>query len=262
MHTCIILHALLIARGTQVSLCENIFFVSVGETRIVFSKLEGPLPSPAPITISDDKPELQPSAAVGETVTLRKVENTPKPVDQDKSPPKKPTAEVQPSDSWVIVKSESERYQPSAVEARERAPSGRESFPVDQPPPIGDAVSQASDAQEAWSESSRKESSTLVAQAPSSTPSRGGGGGGGNGSEVVRESIEVEDIEEREEEDKPSRCAGNLIFSFDDEEGGEKFSTPSAATPQVSSNSKPCTMISLWYSHALVLNSASQQLVV
>lgn len=206
-----------------------------GETRIVFSKLEGPLPSPIPITVTDNKPEQKPFAPVGETITLQKAKGAQRTckvvVDKDETLPKKASVEVPPSESWVIVKSETDTQtdRSTTTKAGEGAPSDREHLHY--PHPSCDTTSQASDAKQAWSGSGREQSSTSPAQAPPVTLSGSGDGGG----EDVIEGIEVQDIEEKE--DKEDRVVGggsNLVFSFGNEEGGEKFFTPSAATPQVS----------------------------
>lgn len=191
------------------------------------------MPSPTPIPIRDDKPEQKPFAPVGETITLQKAEGiqcTSKTlVGQDETLPKEPSVELQPSESWVIVKSEMDTPvdHPTMVKASEGVPSDREDRPFQHL--SGDTTSQAPDAKQAWSGSGRQQSNASPAQAPPNTPS------GGSGGEVILENIEVEDIEEKEDKkDRVVDGASNLVFSFGDEEGEEKFSTPSAATPQVS----------------------------
>ena len=208
---------------------------TAGETRIVFSKLEAPQHTPELIQVGDVKSTPQPSVAVGETVTLKKAEpsTSDKQATQDSktSPAKEPSSGVEPSDSWVMVKSETDTQanRTTSVETTDRMPSDKEKL-SDQPPPA-DGAGKASDKQ-AWNRSSntgREASSARVTQPRPTAPS-------GDGSvEGRREGIEVEDIEEKEEEkgEGVGGGEGNLIFSFGDEPSAEKFSTPSASTPQV-----------------------------
>ena len=201
---------------------------SVGETRIVFSKLE---PIPIPTNVIDNKVEQQPPVPVGETITLKKAEDLGhhKPDNQDQaSPMKEPVDEIQPSESWVIVKSEVEAQTGKSTidEPREKVSTDRESLP-DQPQPTSDTASQASDVKQAWNGSSREQDSSTVTQPAPTTPSGGG--------DVGRDNIEVEDIEEEEGKDNGAGDddASNSTFTIGDEESEEKFSTPSAVTPQV-----------------------------
>ena len=208
--------------------------VSVGETRVVFSKLGGPLPTPVPIT--DSKPEPQSLAPVGETITLKKAENSAVAqtlVDKDKSPPKKePSAEVLPSESWVIVKPEVDT-QDDQSEPKEKLSTDKDNIP-DQPA-TSNVEPETSDVKQAWNGSSSEQDSASVAQPPpGAAPSSSGGGTSGG----VGKDIEVEDIEEGEvKEEGVSDAISNAVFTFgelEEEEPEEKFSTPSAATPQVS----------------------------
>jgi hypothetical protein len=182
-----------------------------------------------PITISESEPEPQADAPVGETITLQKAEDNDLPqksVDRDSTSPKKePSAELPPSESWVVVSP------PKVDQSTTEEPKEREDIPHQ--PATGDAASDH-DVKQAWSGSSG--SAASVAQPPPAAPpsSSSSGlvhGGGGRG-------IEVEDIEESEvKEDGVDEAVRDAVFTFGEEEEDEpeeKFSTPSAATPQVS----------------------------
>lgn len=212
-----------------------LFNTSVGETRIVFSKLEGPLPTPLPITIEESaEAEPQTAASIGETITLKKAEDNDLSVDKDKSSPKKePSAEVLPSESWVIVKPQ--EVDQSVTDKPNKNLAGKTEGIPDQPatsntePPASDQEVN----KQAWSGSGDERGSASVAQPPPIAPSSSSVSGGGAGPK----DIEVEDIEEREvKENGVVEAVSNAVFTFgeeEEEEPEEKFSTPSAATPQV-----------------------------
>ena len=213
-------------------------FCPVGETRIVFSKLEGPLPTPVPVTISESEAEPQTVASIGETVTLKKAEENDLPQKLDKTSPKKePSAEVLPSESWVIVK-------PPEVDqsvTKEKLADKTEGI-LDQPATSNSELpSSDQEVKQVWNGSSGEQGSTSVAQQPPAAPSSSSVSDGGAGKD-----IEVEDIEEREvKEDGIGEAVSNAVFTFgeeeeeEEEEPEERFSTPSAATPQVSN----CRMV-------------------
>ena len=200
------------------------------------------MPSPTPIAFSDNKPEQKPFAPVGETITLQKVKGTQRTsktlVDQNETPTKEPSIELPPSESWVIVKSEMDTPAdcPTIVKASEGVPSDREQYSS------GDTPSQAPGAKQVWSGSGREQRSTRTSPTQAPPTALSGGSVLGGGSEVIIQNIEIEDIEEKESQEKDTVVDGasNLVFSVDDEEGGEKFSTPSAPTPQVSERLQTC----------------------
>ncbi len=188
------------------------------------------------ITISESEPEPQAAAPVGETITLQKAEDNDLPqksVDRGSTSPKKePSAELPPSESWVVV-SPPKVDQSTTEKPKEKPANEREDTPHQ--PATGDAASDQ-DVKQAWSGSSDNQGSAAsVAQRPPTAPpsSSSSGlvhGGGGRG-------IEVEDIEESEvNEDGVDEAVRDAVFTFgeeEEEEPEEKFSTPSAATPQV-----------------------------
>ena len=150
------------------------------------------------------------------------------------TPPKtEAVAEILPSESWVIVKSENDSQadkSESKEEEQQQGPVNVES--ATDKPAVVDSESQSSKVRQAWSGGSRDEATTAGVSQPPATSSRDDDG---------REGIvKVEDIEEQkeeqEEEDVGARdgSVGNFIFSLKDE---SKFSTPTAATPQVRNGS-------------------------
>ena len=185
-----------------------------------------------PITISDSEPEPQTAAQIGETITLKKAEDNTLPQKLDKTSPKKePSTEVLPSESWVIVKPP-EVDQPTTDEPKEKLTEGIPDQPATskaEPPTSDQEVKQT------WKGSSGEQDSAAIARPPPAVPpSRSSVGGGGTGKD-----IEVEDIEESEvKEGGVGEAVSNAVFNFGEEEEKEeepeeKFSTPSAATPQV-----------------------------
>ena len=214
---------------------------SVDQTRIVFSKLESlPLPTPSPVAVSDGGvgPQ-QPSVPIGETVTLQKVKEVPQQTstNQIQTPPKTEAgAEILPSESWVIVKSENDSQADKSEEKEEQQQQGpvNEESATDKPAVV-DSESQSSKVRQAWSGGSRDEATTAGVSQPPATSSRDDDG---------REGIvNVEDIEEQkeeqEEEDVGARggSVAKFIFSLKDDSSGDKYSTPTAATPQVRNGS-------------------------
>lgn len=157
-------------------------------------------------------------------------------MNQDETLTKKPSVELPPSESWVIVKSETDTPadDPAVVKASEGVPSHREDRPFQHT--SVDTTSQAPAAKQAWSGSGREQSSTSPTRASPVTLSGGSGlsSGGGDG-EVITESIKVEDVEEKEDKtDRVVDGVSHLVLSVGNEEEEDKFSTPSAASPQVS----------------------------
>lgn len=204
----------------------------------MFSKLEGPLPTPVPVTISESEAEPQAAAPVGETITIQKAGDNSVPrksMDEDSTSPKKEaSAELLPSESWVVVTPPKVDQSTISVtdEPKDKAANKREDIPYQ--PAIGDTASDH-DVKQAWSGSSDNQSSaTSVTQPPPAAPPSNSSSGlvhGGSG-----KGIEVEDIEESEvKEDGVDEVVSNATFGEEkEEEPEEKFSTPSAATPQVS----------------------------
>ena len=195
-----------------------------------------------PVTISESEAEPQATAPVGETITLKKAGDNGQPqksMDKDNTSLKKdPSAELPPSESWVVVTPP--RVDQSTIDApKEKLTTMREDQPTTssvEPLASGHNVKQA------WSGSSDGQGSAAsVAQPPPAVPpsnssncssvnlSRGGTGKG----------IKVEDVEESEvKEEGIGEAVSNAVFNFgeeeEEEEPEEKYSTPSAATPQVS----------------------------
>ena len=187
-----------------------------------------------PVTISDSGPEPQSAAQIGKTITLKKAEDNSLPQKLEKTSPKKEpsTDEVLPSESWVIVKPP-EIDQPTTDKPNEKLTEG---IP-DQPATASKAEHPISDQEvkQAWKGSSGEQGSAAVGQPPPAAPPSSSSVSGGG----ARKDIEVEDIEESEmKEDGVVEAVSNAVFNFGEEEEKEeepeeKFSTPSAATPQV-----------------------------
>ena len=216
-------------------------FILVGGTRIVFSKLEGPLPTPVPVTISESEAEPQAAAPVGETITIQKAEDKKLPhksMDEDSTSPKKESsAELLPSESWVVVTPPKGGQSTTSVTDEPNGKSANKKEDIPYQPAIGDTASDH-DVKQAWSGSSDNQGSAMSAtQPPPAAPPSNSSSGlvhGGSG-----KGIEVEDIEESEvkEDHGVDEAVSNAVFTFgekEEEEPEEKFSTPSAATPQVS----------------------------
>lgn len=171
------------------------------------------------------------SPPIGETTTLRKSEDNGasprKPAfspqklgNEDSVPPETElSARVMPSESWVIVD--------------EKLANEEESI-TDQPS-ADPTESPASDVKQAWSENSSIPDGVSVAQPIPTTPSNSNVSGEG-----VGKDIQIEDMEDVEvKEDRSSVAVSYSTFTAGDlkeeeKEPEEMFSTPLAATPQVS----------------------------